>query len=298
VKAALLALAVWAPSVLAQPASLFEFHSGFWVNLHLFLEQQALSKTPVAGVSPAWQMAVDYYRKEVAPRDLLSDDMAEISNALSIADPNQPIAGLDPRLTQVLNQAALEYRERWWPDHDRINKQWIEAVKPLLSQHGAALKAGLERVYQTTWQADPVRTDVATWASESGAYTTLGPTHITISSTDPSYQGDAAPEMLFHEASHALIAKVRGELDRELKARQRLFQRRNFWHAVLFYTAGELTRRELTDYTPYAIANKVYDRGWAGALPVLEKDWRPYLDGKIDLASAVQRLVDDYGVAP
>jgi hypothetical protein len=42
--------------------------------------------------------------------------------------------------------------------------------------------------------------------------------------------------------------------------------------------------------------NGVYDRGWPGIVPFLEKNWKPYLDGKIYLATAVRRLVADYGI--
>jgi hypothetical protein len=46
----------------------------------------------------------------------------------------------------------------------------------------------------------------------------------------------------------------------------------------------------------FGVQKGIFERGWPGALPVLEKDWKPYLDGKIDLATAVHRLVEDYGV--
>jgi hypothetical protein len=138
---------------------------------------------------------------------------------------------------------------------------------------------------------------VAVYASWAGAYTTLEPTHITVSSTDPGYQGDAALEMLFHEASHSMIEQVQKALSAEAESQGKLFPRRTFWHALLFYTAGELTRRHVDGYTPYAIKHGLYDSGWPGALPVLEKDWKPYLDGKIDLTTAVQRMVADYGVS-
>jgi hypothetical protein len=122
------------PHLIAQPAPtpLFEFHSSFWVNLHLFLYQQALSKPPVVGGSSGWQGAVEYYRQEVISHNLLSREMEAIGNALSAADQDRPVAGLDPRLVQVLNQVASEYRERWWPEHDRTNRRWIEAARPWL----------------------------------------------------------------------------------------------------------------------------------------------------------------------
>lgn len=123
------------------------------------------------------------------------------------------------------------------------------------------------------------------------------PAHVTVSSVAPANQGDAALEVLFHESSHALILKIRDALGQELAAEHKLFRTRNFWHAALFYTTGEIVRRHLDNYTPYAFSNGLYTKAWAGAPEVLEQDWRPYLDGKIDLPTAIRRLVTDYGVA-
>src|ERR1700735_2359568 len=73
------------------PRPIFEFHSGFWLNLHHFLYEQARAAEHVqisqggtaksaatdtnktTDTSPAWQSAVDYYRKNLAHRDLLFD---------------------------------------------------------------------------------------------------------------------------------------------------------------------------------------------------------------------------------
>jgi len=62
----------------------------------------------------------------------------------------------------------------------------------------------------------------------------------------------------------------------------------------LFYTAGAIVQRHLENYTPYTIKNGVYDRGWQGLLPVLDADWKPYLDGDVDRPEAVRRLGRDY----
>jgi hypothetical protein len=165
------------------------------------------------------------------------------------------------------------------------------------SGYSDSLKKDLAAAYQTDWPTTPIRVDVAEYANWSGAYTTLGPTHITISSVSAGNQGDAAIEILFHEASHAMIRKIRTALTDEMMAQHKLLRTREFWHAVLFYTAGEMVRRHLDAYTPYAVKNGLYDRAWAGAPEVLDKDWKPYLDGKIELATAVHRLVVDYGVS-
>jgi hypothetical protein len=277
--------------------SIFDFHSNFWVNLHHSLYEKAAAKSSETSQSKEWNEAVEYYRREVVKNDLLSDEMSAINDQLSKVEGARSLktSGLRPDLIAVLESAAQVYRARWWPSYHRANLEWIAAATPLIAKYGRVLTKQLSAAYQTEWPKEPIRTDVSAYASWAGAYTSTHPSHITISSTDPSYQGEASLEMLFHESSHAIIGKIEDTLSAELKSQKKLFQRRGFWHAVLFYTSGELTRRLLDGYVPYAVKNGLYDQGWRGALPVLEKDWKPYLDGKIDLATAARRMVIDFG---
>jgi hypothetical protein len=286
---------VWTLGVLAAQQTTFDFHSNFWVNLHHFLYEQAISKSPQQSGSETWNQAVEIYRKNIATHELLSRDIAGIDIALSRIENTESLAGsgIDAELTQTLERAAPVYKSRWWPEHNRQNLAWIDAATPLVAKYEAVIKKQLSAAYQTPWPADPVRTDVAEYASWAGAYTLLVPTLITISSANA---GPAALETLFHEASHAMIQKISDALTAELNSQKKLFPRRAFWHAVLFYTTGEIAQRYLDHYTMFGIKDGILERGWPGALPILEKDWKPYLDGKIDLATAVHRLVTGYGV--
>ncbi|HLK19958.1 MAG TPA: hypothetical protein VKT81_13435 [Bryobacteraceae bacterium] len=274
----------------------FDFHSNFWVNLHHFLYQQATSKTPEPCDSTAWQQALEVYRSDIAKHELLSREIAGINVALAHVESSESLkgSGIDAELTQTLERAASVYKERWWPQHNRQNLAWIQAVTPLVSKYEAAMKKELADAYQTPWPTEKIRTDVSAYASWAGAYTLNDPTLITISSQGPVTP--SAVESLFHEASHAMIEKISNALSAELDAQKKLFKRSKFWHAVLFYTAGEVAQKHLVNYTMIGVTDGILERAWPGALPVLEKDWKPYLDGKIDLATAVRRLVEDYGV--
>jgi hypothetical protein len=282
----------------AQQTAIFDLRSSFWVNLHQFLCDQAMEKQPPETGSAAWREAVAYYRREVTRHDHLSDEMAALNNRLSQAGNADTVAGtgIDPKLTAVLESVAAEYRKNWWPGHDSANRAWIEAARPLIARYGDVMKREIAAAFQTSWPAAPIRAEIAVKASSWGAYTTTNPTLITMSSTDPGYQGQASLEMLFHEASHSLDSTVTAALDKERTSRNLLFKVRGFNHAVLFYTAGEIARRHLTGYQPYGIVNGVLERGWPGALAVLEKDWKLYLDGKTPFADAIRALVTDYGV--
>jgi hypothetical protein len=294
----LLTLTGTAPSQTPVDSVIFEFHSGFWLNLHQFLYQQASAPGSPASDSPEWREAVDYYRNAVVPRGQMSDDSAAVNNRLSAVGSaaELPSAGLSVGLVAALTKAAPLYRRVWWPEHSQANRTWIDAVEPLLSRYGEAIRKDISAAYQVTWPAGPIRVDVSAYAGPLGAYTTPAPTHITISSTDAGYQGTAALEMLFHEVSHTLDEKLQAAIAAELAARGRLFRRRRFEHAIIFYTAGELTRRYMPGYEPYGVRNGMWTVGWPGGLPVLEKDWKPYLDGRLDWGAALRAIVSDYGV--
>jgi hypothetical protein len=285
--------------VLTAQQTTFDFHSNFWVNLHHFLYEQAIAKSPEPCDSTDWQRALDVYRHDIARHELLSREISGINSALSRIENTESLkgSGIDTELTQTLERAAPVYKTRWWPEHNRANLAWIAAATPLVAKYETVMKKELSAAYQTPWPSEPILTDVAEYASWAGAYTVLEPTHITISSGNAGNAGPATIETLFHEASHGMIQKVSDALAAELDSQKKLFERRAFWHAVLFYTVGEIAQRHLEGYTMYGIKNGVLERGWQGALPILEKDWKPYLDGKIDLAAAVHRLVADYGVA-
>jgi hypothetical protein len=276
--------------------AIFEFQGGFWINLHQFLIHQAAAEAAPSD-PPEWRDAVSYYRRAMAQQDVMSGGGKAVNNSLARAGSDAELRpdGLDPELRTALLRAAPVYRSRWWPEHNRSNLAWIDAVRPLLSKYGASMCKDIAAAYQTPWPSTPIRVDIAAFAGPVGAYTTLEPTHITISSTDKGYQGDAALEMLYHESSHSLDEKVRTALENERVERGLVFKRRGFSHAVLFYTAGEIARRYLPGYEMYGVRNGMFVDGWPESLPVLEKDWKPYLDGRTDLTSAVRAVVAGYG---
>ncbi len=302
----------------------FEFHSGFWVNLHHFLYQQARAHetpgearagTPIstgtlsAEEQRAWSAGLDYYLGGFAERDLLfNGDMVLINNRLAEMEPCADLSGrssptcasgLRPELIAALESAASVYRAHWWPEHDRANRAWIAAVTPLLHQYGVKLSQQLAEVYESSWPTGALRVDVVHYGGPFGAYTTLEPVHLTISSADPENQGLVALEILFHEASHTLAEAVRDAIARECRQRGKPIPR-DLWHALLFYTTGEIVKRTLKppagaapgeEYKPYALRYGLYARGWTNYERALERYWQPYLDGKAEFGTAVARLV-------
>jgi len=308
------------------PANLFDFHSGFWINLHHFLYRQALLSQPQRGphslaltsadsdelqhLSPterdSWNAAVAYYAESFAKRDLLFDEgLITTKDKLEDAEASSSLANVQipAELKAVLLSAAPIYRKHWWPRHDALNREWIGQLKPLVSQYGATLCTQMVSVYSQAWPQYPVRVDAVTYANWAGAYTTLYPTRPTISTTDPANQGSAALEIVFHESSHGMMDKTMNmiQLAEENLNKHRAngpFHSGSIWHAVLFYTAGELVAEQIPGYLPYADKNGLWVRAWpAPDRSLIEKDWKPRLDGSIALQQALSKLVEDLASA-
>jgi hypothetical protein len=336
------------------PLPVFEFHSGFWVNLHheLYFEaklRQSKSAPPAKGAlgtrsdaktmrdssvpltpaeQTAWDAAVNYYAANYADKDLLfNNDLILLKNQLgdfeecddlSGAHKKTCDAGLPGHITEVLDSVAPIYRAHLWQDHDRANRRWTTSVAPLVEEQGAGISERLADIYQAKWPNYKIRVDVAARANWAGAYTTLDPLRVTISSLDPANQGNSALEVLFHEASHGVAEPVQNAIARECRQRDKPIPR-DLWHALIFYTTGEVVKPLLSadaappknnpgstnlhpdrppadsankdEYIPYAVREGLYQRGWNDYLQLLTRFWQPYLDGRATFDDAIARMV-------
>jgi hypothetical protein len=194
----------------------------------------------------------------------------------------------------ALERVMPIYRKHWWPAHDRANREWIAAVRPFVDRHGAALNQAMARAYDVTNPDNPVWVDVSVRAHPLGAYEAGPVTHVMISSLDPGYRGYRALEMLFHERSHAWGGVVTRPIftaadEQGVKPPPQLP------HAVIFYTAGELTARELKqhgiDYTHFAQGAIYTNMCGAGCQDKLSAHWAPHLDGRQSIRDSLSALV-------
>jgi hypothetical protein len=168
------------------------------------------------------------------------------------------------------------------------------------------LSERLADIYQTRWPHKKIRVDVVAYANWAGAYTTVDPLRVTISSLDQRNQGAQALEVLFHEGSHGIAEAVQTAIIRECRQRDKPIPR-DLWHALVFYTTGEVIRTVLAGYsatqgdkggsvpgngyTAYAVREGLYQRGWKNYLDLLQRFWQPYLDGKASFDDAIARMV-------
>jgi hypothetical protein len=280
----------------------FDFHNGFWTNLHHFLLAQSGEATESgslpAAERAAWEEAVHFYQVRFAGKDRLGREMEAIKNSIEDNDSDATLAGagLDVELRTAIEKAAPVYRARWWQEHSGINARWIAAETPLVEKYGQTIMSRLAAAYGTAWPESPIRVDVAWYGGTVTAYTTLYPTRTVIPSSDPRNDGIAGLEILFHEASHGLIAKLQKTISDDARKEGKLLPRRDLWHALLFYTSGEIVAeavaKDAPGYVPYATAQGLWDRSWPGYPKIFEREWRPWMKGERGFEESVQRVVD------
>jgi hypothetical protein len=318
----------------ARPAPVFEFHSGFWVNLHHFLYLQgrilraasegtqaepeipsrykvlASTEGMTAEQRRAWQAAVEAYALSWSSRDLLlnnqmvliNDRLAELEDCPDLEGRSavECTSGIVKDLVTALDEAAPIYRQRWWTEQDRINRAWIAAMIPQVRSLGGDLAAQLAATYESKWPPR-IHVDVVNYAGPQGAYTSLAPLHLTVATSDSRNQNLNGFETLFYEASHVLARGVQEAIDAECRRLQKPIPR-DLWHAVLLYTtlerigrtsAGAQTKANAaTKRLPRGNGNSLYDRGWGDYEPLLESFWQPYLNGRIEMETAIAQLID------
>jgi hypothetical protein len=289
----------------AQP---FDFQNRFWTNLHHFLLQQSIEATEgdsLSGVEKAiWVQAVHFYQLRFAGKDRLSQEMEAIKNSIEDheGDATLAAAGLDAELRTVIEKAAPVYRMHWWPEHAKINAAWIAAETPLVDKYGPKIIPRLAAAYATPWPEAPIRVDVVWYGRRVTAYTTLYPTRATVPTDDFRNSGLEGLEILFHESSHGMVDKLQKAISRDASRKGKLLPRRDLWHAMLFYTTGEIVAeavaKDAPGYAPYATAEGLWERSWTGYPQIFEKEWRPWMQGWRGFDESVQGVVDAVLAAP
>lgn len=295
----------------------FSFHSDFWLNLHDYLygiagggpsddflpEEGAtcFATLPSALLEP-WETAKAYYQREMAERHHRRDPLIRSIRYTITNLATRHIS--NPQRTQVftlLEGAAPAYQTCLWPQHDARNRVRIADLISTLIAHADAVKAQLVQYYQEPWP-DPLPIDILSYSDYAGANTASGrtdPQHTTLSSTEPNVSGIKGLELILHEATHLMFGARWGSVTERIEAasnRLGTSPPRDLWHALSFYTSGEVVRRRVASqgdstFVSYGVRTGLFERSWSMYLPAIERYWHPYLDGKVNIDDAITNVV-------
>ncbi|MCJ8321541.1 MAG: hypothetical protein MJK12_18040 [Colwellia sp.] len=288
----------------------FQFQSSKWLNLHHFLYDRARTTKGIdVGAnntelsdenSKTLKAAIEFYKKEYVKRSLLFDDQlslikTQLSQTKYLVNNQLSNNKIPSILLNHLNAVAPLYQENFWDRHHNENTVWINKANTLLAKHGKIIQDKLEKIFQHKLYITPIKYDIvyapAYWA---GAYTMDG--HAVITSSRADYQGLAALEMVFHEATHGKILRPMQTEIKQLEQSFHYIHEKQLWHALQFYTVGEVVKTSLAQhgiagYQPYAYKNGLYNRSWAKYEPLIVKFWQPYIEGKTNMKLALQEIL-------
>jgi hypothetical protein len=279
-----------------------EFHSSFWLNLHDRLHHETFVKwnhrfnDDEAGL---WEGAIVFYRRHVSPRNPITDaEMTALAEKLATTDDDAEPAG-DGEIETLLRKVAPVYRAHDWKHDDAANRFWIAMAVTMLREMGEEITRDVSRAYGITWPRR-LRIDVVGFAHPYGGHTpaTTALMQTIVSSRNHDYQGFAALELLFHEPLHHFDQQFEATI-KSAGANGGIAPPKDLDHALVFYTAGEMTKRALgrrgVRYTPTGYALGIHKKLWASALPMLETQWQQYLDGRISHDDALAQMIGRHG---
>lgn len=302
---AVLLLALAADAAEVTRAARWHLHDSFWMSLHQTLIHDASTRTPrergnlSADEMRAWDAAVAAYREAGGPNPTFSDAIMSLQDELTQVADDAVDPALRHPLAAVLFGAAPVYRAHWWPADSKANRFFIAYAAAMLRDAGEELVAAHERVYGAKFP-EAIRVDVTPYAGRFGAYTHTLPKArltVTVSSRDPGWAGVAALEAVLHESSHGVVHPGFGSVARAIEAsakREGIAPPRDLWHAILFATTSELTRRALRDrgvseYTGFD--RDLLTRAWPQYRQPIEEHWFPYVAGRGTLEEAIGKVV-------
>jgi len=294
----------------------FRWRSGFWLNLYSFLHHQAKERAGIHNDAPAAMAVV--YDESAGRRPLTTSERAgwedmlqrfgstpwatglrdsaiqQVNNRLAAAADDDTLGdvAIDSGLRRLLLEAAPLYRVIWWPVHDRRNREWIASVRALFDPHAACLAQLMRTGLAAPWPPAPIDIDVSVYATWFGAYSTLHPLHVTLSSNARGNQGTLGVETVLHESGHALLAVVDSALVATSLQQHRALPPA-LSHLVLFFTAGQDVKAVYPAHQPYAQVFKLWDQNATarGYRATLAREWEPYLEGQRTLREAITAIV-------
>ena len=295
----------------------FSFKSNVELNAHLFLYNKAMGCKfrKVHNDSLAFYSFKDklkqiqekdlrelnavlaFYKDSLLGKDLLFDSlMRDFSDKLGKS--GAVTSKWQSRALEKINVFQPVFLKLYWPAMDEANKTWLKNIRPELTRLETIIVPELERIYQTKLPDVKIQVDLTNYATWAGAYSYDDVfCHVVFSTTHHSNQGDLAPEVIFHETSHFLVAKLEKQIKEAAKGKD-IKQSINLWHNMIFYTTGYVLQKQYVGegktFVPYYVQMKFEDKfpDFKASVEACKQYWDEYCQTKMTMDEAVKNIVN------
>ena len=295
----------------------FVFTSNPELNAHLFLYNKAMGckfkktsndslayysfKDKLKAFTPKDLVSLNevvlFYKDSILSKDLLFDSlMRDFTDYLSLG--LNPAKAWQQRAMEKLKSFQPYFNKLYWKPIDAANRAWIAANKMQITKLEPVIVPELEKVYQSNLPESKVYIDLVSYATWAGAYSFEdGFAHLIFSTEHSTNKTELAPEIIFHEASHFLIAKLNKQIKIAINGRD-IRQSISLWHNLIFYTTGYMMQKQMSKeakaYEPYYVKMKMEEKfaEFKTTAEVCRTYWNPYLDGQGSFEEAVKNVVD------
>jgi len=249
------------PSI--SPLPVFEFHSGFWLNLHHTLYRQArLQRNPGSSTVVPMSNLSAWTRKHgtlpsaitwkptpericFQPRPGLDQEqLGDLRLAIDLAGLKKarPATRGFQNGSRKCSTALLRFIARICGRSMTRQSPLDFGCRPVsAAQRGRPLASPCE-IYETSWPRERIRVDVTAYANAAGAYTTLDPLRL----LSPARCAKSGPEALksFFTKHRTVSPTSAGRNPSRMSPTRQA--RPAIWHALLFYTTGEIIRPQFS----------------------------------------------------
>ncbi|WP_445358951.1 hypothetical protein [Microbulbifer sp. ANSA005] len=287
-----------------------KFKNELLLNLHLYLYELARDKdlhndlkegrTLSVEEQEIFDLVIGEYRKYGAGKNIhIIRSNSEISDLTALLLSHHAVkqGSVENILYTHLNNLTTIYKAKLWPVHEARNLNWYQNLKSKLDVYGDRVSSSLEKLFDEKLVLDEHTVNIVYKPGMRQGATTSGRSFQTIiNSTYSEYTDWYAFEMFFHEISHANGVGRNSKLQRVINkefSRLGLDNHKGIWHPIQFYTVGEIVKKVISEddseYVPYAEIRGLYSGHWDYKV-LLDKYWKPYLDGKVSMEVAISNI--------
>lgn len=248
----------------------FEFYSDPWVNMHHFLQFQALRYSRSESLenwfsllnesdSTTFKKLLDYYSENLLQLDLRTSKYQRefikiISSEYGTSAPGEEFV----LHLKLLDEFFEIYEKHFWANQFEINNKVFSSNRELISRSEKAVISELMNITYEYWPRTKIRVDIVYFGKATSreqkakSYSTLEPPNIFLS----TYLDSEEPmgnwvETLYHEGTHQIVSPYSGFIGGTI-CDVSGFPFKNppdqLWHAYIFYMVGWLSENLFPDY--------------------------------------------------